>query len=45
MEKIHQVILDFIIKNMDVLVQTNKYGAINTTYTTTMIYYVIKFMS
>ena len=30
---------------MAALVQTNKYGDINTTYTTTMGYYVIKFMS
>ena len=30
---------------MDLLLQTGKYGAINTTYTTTMGYYVIKLLS
>ena len=30
---------------MSALVQTDKYGAVNTTYTTTMGYYVIKLIS
>ena len=30
---------------MSAFVQTVKYGAINTTYTTTMVHYVIKFLS
>ena len=45
MDKIHQVLLDIISDNMAALVQNDTYGAINTTYTTTMGYYVIKFMS
>ena len=40
-DKIHQVILDGISDNMDTLVQTNTYGAMNTTYTTKMGYYMI----
>ena len=36
--------MDGISESMAVLVQTVKYGAINTTDTTTMVYYVIKFM-
>ena len=30
---------------MNELVKTDKYDTINTTYTTTMVHYVIKFMS
>ena len=45
MDKIRQVVLDSISNNMAALVQTDKYGAINTADTTTMGYYVIKFMS
>ena len=44
-DKIHQVVLDGISKKMDELVQTGQYGDINTTYTSTMGYYVIKFVS
>ena len=41
----HQVLLDGNSENMDVLVQTDKYGASNTTNASTMGYYVIKFVS
>ena len=41
----NQFILDDISDNMDALLQTGKYGAINTKYTTKMGYYVIEFMS
>ena len=34
-DKTHKFVLDGISENMDALVQTDKYGAINTTYTTT----------
>ena len=44
-DKINQVLIDDIIDKMSALVQTGKYGAINTTYTTAMVYYVIKFLS
>ena len=44
-DEIHQVLLYGIIENMAALVKTDKYGSINTTYTTKMGYYVIKFMS
>ena len=44
-DKIHQVVLDGIIDNMATLAQTDKYIVINITYTTTMVYYVIKFFS
>ena len=44
-DKIHQVLLDRISDNMDALVQTYKCGGINTIDTTTMDYYVIKFIS
>ena len=43
-DRINQVILDGISDNMAALVQTGKYGAINTRDKTTMGYYVIKFM-
>ena len=43
--KINQVVLYGISYNMYALVQTGQYGAINTTYTVTMGYCVIKFMS
>ena len=36
-EKINQVLLDRISYNMAALVKTSKYGAINSTYTTTMV--------
>ena len=38
-------LIDVISDNTDALVQTNKYGAINTADTTTMGYYGIKFIS
>ena len=44
MNKTHQAILDENSVNMDVLVWTYKYGAINTTDTTIMGYFVIRFM-
>ena len=44
-EDIHQGVLDGIIENMISLVQYGKYGAMNTTYTSTTGYYVIKFVS
>ena len=43
-EEIHQVLLDGISENMALLVQSGKYGAINTTYTAAMVYCVIKFV-
>ena len=45
LNKIQQVKHDRISYNMDALVQTLQYGDINTTDTTTMGYYVIKFFS
>ena len=44
-DKIHQVLIDVINGKMYALVQKDKYGATNTTYTTKMGYYVIKFVS
>ena len=44
-DKINLVLLDGISDNMAALVQSVKYGSINTTYTTTMGYYVIKSVS
>ena len=44
-EEIYQVLLDDIINNMALLVQYGKYGSMKTTYSTTMVYYVIKFVS
>ena len=44
-EKIHQVVLYYISKNMAPLFQSGNYGAINTTDTPTMGYHVIKFVS
>ena len=44
-EENHQVFLDGISKNMTSFVQSSKYGAIHTTYSTTMGYYIIKFLS
>ena len=44
-EEIHQVVLDGISDNMAALVQTGKYGAINTYDTTTNEFYVIMFIS
>ena len=42
---IHQVLLKGISDNMDELVKTGKCGFINIIDTTTMVYYVIKFVS
>ena len=42
---IHQVVLDGISENMASLVQSAKHEAINTAYTSSMGYYVIKFVS
>ena len=44
-DKMHQVLIGTIRENMAVLVQTDKNGAINTPYTTTMGYYAIEFIS
>ena len=44
-EGINQVFFDGIIENMASFVQPGKYGATNTTYSTTMVYYVINFVS
>ena len=44
-DKIHHVVVCGINENMAELVQNYQYSAINTTYTSTMGYYVIKFMS
>ena len=41
----YQVILYVILNNIDVLVQTGQYGAIDKTDATTMGYYFIKFLS
>ena len=42
-DEIHQVVLDGISDNMDSLVESEKYGAINKTDTTTNEFYVIIF--
>ena len=42
-EDIHQIVLDGISDNVDFLVQYGKYGAMNTTDTTTMSYYFNRF--
>ena len=42
-DEIHQVVLDRIIDNMALLVESGKYGAINTNDTTTNGFYVILF--
>ena len=44
-DKIYQVLLDSISGKMAELVQTDKWGSIDATDTTTMVYYVIKLMS
>ena len=44
-DKTNQVVLDGIGGSMAAFFQTGKYGAINTTYITTMGYYVIKLFS
>ena len=44
-DEIHQVVLDRISDNMALLVESVKYGAINTTETTTNVCYVIMFTS
>ena len=44
-DDIHQVVLDGISDNMDSLVQSGMYGAINTYETTTNGFYVIKLIS
>ena len=44
-EEINQVVLDEISENMASLVQSGRCGAINTIDTSTMRYYVIKFVS
>ena len=45
LDKIHQVFLDFISENMSALLKTGKCFSVNTTYITTISYYVIKFLS
>ena len=44
-DKIYQVVLDGISDNMASLVESGKYGVINTTETTTDVFYVIMFKS
>ena len=44
-DDIHRVVLDWISENMDSLVQSGMYGAINTDDTTTNGFYVIQFVS
>ena len=44
-DEIHQVVLDEISDNMDSLVESGKYGSINTTETSTNGFYVIMFTS
>ena len=44
-DEIHQVVLDGISDNMASLVESGKYGAINTTDTSTNGFYVIMFIS
>ena len=44
-DKIHKIVLYLISDNIAVLVQTDKYGAIDKTDITAMGYCVIKFMS
>ena len=44
-DEIHQVVLDGISDNMALLVESGKYGAINTTGTTTNGFHVIIFTS
>ena len=44
-DEMHQVVLDGISGNMASLVESGKYGAINTTDTTTNLFYVIMFAS
>ena len=43
-DDIHKVFLDDVSYNMTSLAHTGKYGAINKAYSTTMIYYVVKYM-
>ena len=43
-DAVHKVLLDGISDNMSAIVHDEKYGAINTTYPTTMGYYVVKFL-
>ena len=44
-DEIHKVVLDGISDNMASLVESGKYGAINTTDTSTNVFYVIMFTS
>ena len=44
-DEIHQVVIDGISDNMASLVQSRKYGAINTTDTSTNVFYIIMFKS
>ena len=44
-DEIHQVVLDGISDDMALLVESGKYGAINTTDTSTNVFYVILFTS
>ena len=41
----HKVVFGGISDNMSALVQSGKYGAINTEYQTTMVYYVVIYFS
>ena len=44
-DEIHQVVLDCVSDNMASLVESGQYGAINTTDTSTNVFYVIMFTS
>ena len=44
-DEIQQVVLDGTSDNMESLIESGKYGAINTTDTSTNIFYVIMFTS
>ena len=44
-DEIHQVVLDGISNNVALLVESGKYGAINTTGTKTNVFFVIMFAS
>ena len=44
-DEVHKVVLYGISANMASLVQTGKYGAINSTYPVILIYYILKYVS
>ena len=44
-DEVYKVVFDGISANVTLLVQTGKYGAINTVDTTTMVFYIVKYVS